>query len=240
MLIAILNQSTLVSDEDAATMTQAIAAQVRLDVAPLWDRAPAAVIFYTDPKAVPAAAHVIAVVDTIKDQPQARRGTTPRTKAGGCGAWRRQSRSSTIAERPRQGTGASPASSPRGARDVHRPELQPVGQRRPRVGVQLRGVRPGRGPQLRRQRCLGIQLRDPGLVRPAVHRPPRSSTSSASSMPRSAFSRAATSSTKPPAPSTSSSATTFPDWRKKMKSGKLARTRRRLQQTEALFADATV
>ena len=36
MLIAILNQSTLVSNADAATMTQAIAAQVRLDVAPLW------------------------------------------------------------------------------------------------------------------------------------------------------------------------------------------------------------
>jgi len=69
MLIAIVNQSTLVSDQDAATMTQAIAAQVRLDVAPLWDRAPAAVIFYTDPKNVPVAAHGIAVVDTIKDQP---------------------------------------------------------------------------------------------------------------------------------------------------------------------------
>jgi hypothetical protein len=70
MLIAILNQSTLVSDADAATMTQAIAAQVRLDVAPLWDRSPAAVIFYTDPKAVPVAAHGIALVDTIKDQPK--------------------------------------------------------------------------------------------------------------------------------------------------------------------------
>src|SRR3984957_2157187 len=69
MLIAIVNQSTLVSDQDAATMTQAIAAQVRLDVAPLWDRAPAAVIFYTDPKNVPVAAHGIALVDTIKDQP---------------------------------------------------------------------------------------------------------------------------------------------------------------------------
>jgi hypothetical protein len=31
----------------------------------------------------------------------------------------------------------------------------------------------------------------------------------------------------------------FPTWRKKMKSGKLARTRRRLEQTEALFAQAT-
>src|SRR5260370_19539946 len=51
-------------------MTEAIAAKVRLAAAPLWDRAPAAVIFYTDPGAVPATAHGIALVDTIKDQPQ--------------------------------------------------------------------------------------------------------------------------------------------------------------------------
>ncbi|HEY2552198.1 MAG TPA: hypothetical protein VGI64_16645 [Streptosporangiaceae bacterium] len=70
MLIAILNQSTLVTSADAATMTQAIASQVRLDAAPLWDRAPAAVIFYTDPSAVPVTAHGIAIVDTIQDQPQ--------------------------------------------------------------------------------------------------------------------------------------------------------------------------
>ena len=70
MLIAILNQSTLVSDTDAAAMTEAVAAQVRYDAAPLWDRAPAAVVFYTDPAAVPAAAHGIAIVDTIQDQPE--------------------------------------------------------------------------------------------------------------------------------------------------------------------------
>ncbi|MBO0818526.1 MAG: hypothetical protein J2P30_25610 [Actinobacteria bacterium] len=70
MLIAILNQSTLVSDADAQTMTQAIAAQVRLDAAPLWDRAPAAVIFYPSGTAVPPGAHGIAIVDTIQDQPQ--------------------------------------------------------------------------------------------------------------------------------------------------------------------------
>lgn len=70
MLIAILNQSTLVSNADAATMTEAVATQVRLDAAPLWDRTPAAVVFYTDPSAVPAAAHGIAIVDTIQDQPQ--------------------------------------------------------------------------------------------------------------------------------------------------------------------------
>ena len=70
MLIAILNQSTLVTNADAATMTEAIATQVRMDAAPLWDRAPAAVVFYTDPAGVPAAAHGIAIVDTIQDQPK--------------------------------------------------------------------------------------------------------------------------------------------------------------------------
>jgi hypothetical protein len=70
MLIAILNQSSLISDADAATMTEAVATQVQLDAAPLWDRAPAAVVFYTDAAAVPAAAHGIAIVDTIQDQPK--------------------------------------------------------------------------------------------------------------------------------------------------------------------------
>jgi hypothetical protein len=70
MLIAILNQSTLVADTDVAKMTEAIATQVQFDAAPIWDRAPAAVVFYTDPAAVPAAAHGIAIVDTIQDQPQ--------------------------------------------------------------------------------------------------------------------------------------------------------------------------
>jgi hypothetical protein len=70
MLIAILNQSTLVADADVATMTEAIATQVQLDAAPIWDRAPAAVVFYTDPAAVPAGAHGIAIVDTIQDQPK--------------------------------------------------------------------------------------------------------------------------------------------------------------------------
>jgi hypothetical protein len=70
MLIAVVNQSTLVTDAQAKAMTQAIATQVRLDAAPRWDRAPAAVVFYDDAKAVPPAAHGIAIVDTIKDQPQ--------------------------------------------------------------------------------------------------------------------------------------------------------------------------
>lgn len=74
MLIAVLNQSTLVSDADAATMTHAAATQVRLDAAPLWHRAPAEVVVFTAPAAIPAMAHGIAIVDTIDDQPQGVQG----------------------------------------------------------------------------------------------------------------------------------------------------------------------
>src|SRR5438034_598050 len=69
MLVAIVNQSSLVSNEDAAAMTRAIASQIQLDVAPLWDRSPAAVIFYSDPASIPPAAHVITLTDTIGDAP---------------------------------------------------------------------------------------------------------------------------------------------------------------------------
>jgi len=82
MLIAILNQSSLVSDADAESMTEAVATQVRMDAAPLWDRAPAAVVFYTDPSAVPATAHGIAIVDTIQDQPQGVLGFHTEDKGG--------------------------------------------------------------------------------------------------------------------------------------------------------------
>jgi hypothetical protein len=70
MLIAILNQSTLVTDADARAMTRAVAKQVRMHAAPAWDQAPAAVVFFDDAAAVPPGAHGIAIVDTIKDQPE--------------------------------------------------------------------------------------------------------------------------------------------------------------------------
>ncbi len=82
MLIAVLNQSTVVANADVATMTQAIASQVQFDVAPIWDRAPAAVVFYTDPTAVPAAAHGIAIVDTIQGQPTGVLGLHSEDQAG--------------------------------------------------------------------------------------------------------------------------------------------------------------
>jgi hypothetical protein len=69
MLVAIVNKSSLVTNAETAAMTQAIASQIQLDVAPLWDRAPAAVIFYSDPASIPPHAHVITLTDTIADQP---------------------------------------------------------------------------------------------------------------------------------------------------------------------------
>jgi hypothetical protein len=69
MLIAIFNQSSLVSNADAATMTQAIASQVQSDAAPIWERDPADVEFYADATAIPTAAHVITITDAINDQP---------------------------------------------------------------------------------------------------------------------------------------------------------------------------
>jgi hypothetical protein len=69
MQIAILNKSS-VANADVATMTDAIATQIQFDVAPVWDRAPAAVVFYTDPTTVPPAALGVTIVDTIDNQPQ--------------------------------------------------------------------------------------------------------------------------------------------------------------------------
>jgi hypothetical protein len=70
MLIAILNKSTVVADTDVSAMTEAVHEQVRMDAAPHWERAPAAVVFYTDPGPVPADAHGITIVDTIQDVPK--------------------------------------------------------------------------------------------------------------------------------------------------------------------------
>jgi len=82
MLIAILNQSTLVSDADAAIMSEAVAAQIQQDVGPLWDRAPAVVIFYPDPGEVPPEAHGVVIVDAIHDQPKGVLGFHRETHGG--------------------------------------------------------------------------------------------------------------------------------------------------------------
>jgi hypothetical protein len=82
MLIAILNQSTVVANSDVATMTEAIASQVKSDVAPIWERTPAEVVFYTSPTAIPPGAHGIAIVDNIQDQPTGVLGLHTTDQAG--------------------------------------------------------------------------------------------------------------------------------------------------------------
>jgi hypothetical protein len=82
MLIAILNQSTLVTNDQVATMVGAIAHQVELDAAPLWDRSPAAVIYYSAASDVPNNAHVVTVVDTIQNVPQGVLGFHTEDKGG--------------------------------------------------------------------------------------------------------------------------------------------------------------
>jgi hypothetical protein len=82
MLIAVLNQSTLVTNDQVAAMTGAIAHQVELDAAPLWDRSPAAVIFYSAASDIPNNAHVITVVDTVQNVPQGVLGFHTEDKGG--------------------------------------------------------------------------------------------------------------------------------------------------------------
>jgi hypothetical protein len=70
MLIAVLNQSNgAVADADVATMADAIATQIQ-DVAKAWNREPATVTFYSSATAVPTGAYGVAIVPTINDQPQ--------------------------------------------------------------------------------------------------------------------------------------------------------------------------
>ena len=85
MLIAILNQSTLISDADASAMTQAVATQVRIDAAPLWDRAPAAVVFYTDPGAVRKRRMASPSWTLSRTSPRVSSAFTPRTREGSSG-----------------------------------------------------------------------------------------------------------------------------------------------------------
>ena len=81
MLIAIINQSSVVKDADVQTMTAAIASQVQSDVAPIWDRAPAQVVCVPS-TAIPPGAHGIAIVDTIQDQPTGVLGLHTEDQAG--------------------------------------------------------------------------------------------------------------------------------------------------------------
>lgn len=63
MLIAVLNQSTLVKSNDVSLMARACATQIKMHAAPAWDRNPAAVVFYEAKGMVPPGASIITVLD---------------------------------------------------------------------------------------------------------------------------------------------------------------------------------
>ena len=145
MLIAILNQSTLVTDADAAAMTQASrhpgADGCRPAVGPL-PRGGRVLHRHRPP--CRQTAHGIAIVDTIQNQPPGVLGF--HTEDQGGKLW------GVVAAKPELDNGGPgdhrrlervQRAVPRGAGDVRRPELQPVGQRRQGVGLTVRGVRPG-------------------------------------------------------------------------------------------------
>ena len=82
MLIAIINQSNgKVSDADALKMTSAIADQIHLDVAPVWDQPPASVISYG------TLSGEVELRNTVPPQaPASRSSRTFRTSPKGCSA----------------------------------------------------------------------------------------------------------------------------------------------------------
>lgn len=64
MLIAILNESKLVSDDEVQIMALAVQKQLDLHVAPAWHGKSATVKYYADKSAVPGHAWLVSVLDT--------------------------------------------------------------------------------------------------------------------------------------------------------------------------------
>jgi hypothetical protein len=240
MLIAIVNQSTLVSDQDAATMTQAIAAQIRLDAAPLWDRAPAAVIFYSNPKDVPIAAHGIALVDTIKDQPTGVLGY--HTEDPGGKLW------GVVAAKPELDNGGKATTGDWSVSSVLSHEVLEM-YIDPNCNL---WANDGHGKSYSFEVCDPVEaptyvvhgVSVSNFVTPAWF-DPLSDHATAQydtlSKLKAPFSLVKGGYVVYEAAGTEHQeyGDHFPAWRKQMKSGRLARTRRRLAQTQALFAKAT-
>src|SRR5947209_7528366 len=63
MFVAVLNQSTQFSDADAQKSVKAVAAQIKLHAAPMWDMVPAAVVFYGSETDVPADVDRLVILD---------------------------------------------------------------------------------------------------------------------------------------------------------------------------------
>jgi hypothetical protein len=63
MLIAVINESTLVTNEDVRKMTGAIQKQMTWHVCPVWNSKSITVAFYADKTKVPAHAEVVSILD---------------------------------------------------------------------------------------------------------------------------------------------------------------------------------
>lgn len=63
MLIAVINESTMISNADAATMTAAIQIQMDLHLLPAWNMKSGTIKFYADKKSVPGYAWVVSILD---------------------------------------------------------------------------------------------------------------------------------------------------------------------------------
>jgi hypothetical protein len=63
MLIALINESTLVSNADCETICQAIQLQITKDFAPAWEQLPATITFYADKTKAPSKSWIISLID---------------------------------------------------------------------------------------------------------------------------------------------------------------------------------
>lgn len=66
MLIAILNQSTVISNEEIKNMIKAVNKQMILHVAPAWNQIPPTIQFYDNPSSVPGYAWNVRMMDSIQ------------------------------------------------------------------------------------------------------------------------------------------------------------------------------
>ncbi|WP_437587681.1 hypothetical protein [Sorangium sp. So ce1000] len=63
MLLAVIDESTLLGTEDAKMAVRACASQLKLHVAPLWDMVPASIVYYEDKNLVPPGADFLIILD---------------------------------------------------------------------------------------------------------------------------------------------------------------------------------
>src|SRR5208283_2807362 len=63
MLIAVINQSTLVTNDQVNTMCQAIQIQLDLHVLPAWNMKAGTIKFYTNAATIPGYAWVVSMLD---------------------------------------------------------------------------------------------------------------------------------------------------------------------------------